>query len=53
MHLEHLFFIDNVDEVFRIFEFVSALGYADDLKLFMAINNVEDCQIWIDSRMVS
>jgi Reverse transcriptase (RNA-dependent DNA polymerase) len=47
-HLGPLFFIDDVDEVFRIFEHVSALGYADDLKLFMAINNVEDCQRFQD-----
>jgi Reverse transcriptase (RNA-dependent DNA polymerase) len=42
-HLGPLFFIDVVDEVLRIFEHVSALGYADDLKLFMPIKNIEDC----------
>jgi Reverse transcriptase (RNA-dependent DNA polymerase) len=42
-HLGPLFFIDDVDEVLRIFEHVSALGYADDLKLFMTINNIDDC----------
>jgi Reverse transcriptase (RNA-dependent DNA polymerase) len=47
-YLGPLFFIDDVDEVFRIFEHFSALGYADDLKLFMAINNVEDCQRFQD-----
>jgi hypothetical protein len=38
-----LFFIDDVDEVLRIFEHVSALGYAEDLKLFMTINSIDDC----------
>jgi hypothetical protein len=42
-HLEPLFFIDDVDEVLHIFEHVSAMGFADDLKLYMTINNVEDC----------
>jgi hypothetical protein len=43
-----LFFIDDVEEVFQIFEHVSGWGYADNLKLFMAINNVEDCQRFQD-----
>jgi Reverse transcriptase (RNA-dependent DNA polymerase) len=43
-HLGPLFFIDDVDEVLRIFEHVSAMGFADDLKLYMSINNVEDCR---------
>jgi hypothetical protein len=34
-HLGHLFFINNVDEVFRIFQHASALSHADDLKLFI------------------
>jgi hypothetical protein len=42
-HLGPLFFIDNVDSVFRIFEHVAALGYADDLKLFRRIDGVDDC----------
>jgi hypothetical protein len=37
------FFINNVDEVFRIFQYVSALSYVDGLKLFMIIESVEDC----------
>jgi hypothetical protein len=43
-HLGPLFFIDDVDEVFRIFKHVSAMGFAVDLKLYMTINNVEDCR---------
>lgn len=43
-HLGPLFFIDDVDGVFRIFEHVSALGYADDLKLYKPIVNDEDCR---------
>jgi hypothetical protein len=42
-HLGLLFFINNVDEVFRIFQHVSALGYADDLKLFMIIESFDGC----------
>jgi hypothetical protein len=38
-----LFFINNVDEVFRIFQHVSAVGYGDDLKIFMTIESVDDC----------
>jgi Reverse transcriptase (RNA-dependent DNA polymerase) len=38
------FFIDDVDGVLRIFEHVSALRFADDLKLFKQIVSVEDCQ---------
>jgi hypothetical protein len=41
-YLGHLFFINNVDEVFRMFQHVSTLGYADDLKLFMTIESVDD-----------
>jgi hypothetical protein len=36
-HLGPLFFIDDVDEVLRIFEHVSAMS------LYMTINTVEDC----------
>jgi hypothetical protein len=43
-HLGPLFFIDYVDGVLRIFEHVSTLEYADDLKLFKQIVSVEDCQ---------
>jgi hypothetical protein len=42
-HLGPLFFIDDVDEVLRIFEHVSAMGFAVDFKLFMAINSVGIC----------
>jgi hypothetical protein len=42
-HLGSLFFINNGDKVFRIFRHVSALGYPNDLKLFMTIESVEDC----------
>jgi Reverse transcriptase (RNA-dependent DNA polymerase) len=42
-HLGPLFFIEDVDEVLRIFEHFSALGYADDLKLFMTIDSIDDC----------
>jgi hypothetical protein len=37
-------FIDDADEVLRIFEHVSALGCTDDMKLLISINNVEDCR---------
>jgi hypothetical protein len=43
-HLGPLFFIDDVDEVLLIFEYISAMGFADDSKLYMTINNVEDCR---------
>jgi hypothetical protein len=43
--------------MFEIFQQVSALGYADDLKLFMTIKSVEDCRtgfrvIWTAAGMV-
>jgi hypothetical protein len=43
-HLGPFFFTDDVDEVLRIFEHVSAMGIADYLKLYMTINNVKDCR---------
>jgi hypothetical protein len=42
-HIGPLFFINNVDEVFRMFQHVYALGYADDLKLFKTIESIDDC----------
>jgi hypothetical protein len=39
-HLGHLFFIDDMDSVFRIIK--HALGYADDLQLFKRIIGVDD-----------
>jgi hypothetical protein len=42
-HIGPLFFINNVDEVFRMFQHVYALGYADDLKLFKTIVSIDDC----------
>jgi hypothetical protein len=42
-HFEPLFFINNVDEMFRIFQYVFALSYADSLKLFKTIKSVDDC----------
>jgi hypothetical protein len=45
-NLGPLFFINNVDEVFQIFQHISALGYddlEDDLKLFMTIESIDDC----------
>jgi hypothetical protein len=39
----YLFFKDDIDEVLRIFHHVSALGYADDLKLFMTIESLDNC----------
>jgi hypothetical protein len=42
-HIGPVFYINNVDEVFQIFRHVSTLGYANDLKLFMTIESVEDC----------
>jgi hypothetical protein len=41
-HLGPLF--SNADgEVFRIFQHIFALGYADDLILFMTIESIDDC----------
>jgi hypothetical protein len=37
-HLESLFFIDDVGGVLRIFQHVSTLWYADDLKLFKQLS---------------
>jgi hypothetical protein len=42
-NLGPLFFIYNVDEVFRIFQHVSALGYAGNLKLFTTIESRNNC----------
>jgi Reverse transcriptase (RNA-dependent DNA polymerase) len=42
-HLGPLFLIDDMDSVFRIFKHISALGYADDLKLFKRTVGVDDC----------
>jgi Reverse transcriptase (RNA-dependent DNA polymerase) len=43
IHPGPLFFIYDMDSVFRIFKHVSVLGYADDLKLFKRIAGVDDC----------
>jgi Reverse transcriptase (RNA-dependent DNA polymerase) len=45
-HLGPMFFIVDIDDVFNHFEHVRALGYADDLKLFMNIKKREDGQLF-------
>jgi hypothetical protein len=45
-HLGPIFFILDINAAFDIFENVSVLGYADDLKLFMTIKCVGDCQLF-------
>jgi hypothetical protein len=41
-----IFFILDINAALDIFENVSVLGYADDLKLFMTIKFVGDCQLF-------
>ncbi len=43
-HLGPLFFIDDINDIFQIFLHASALGYADDLKLYMRIYSLDDCR---------
>jgi hypothetical protein len=45
-HLGPIFFILNIDGALDIFKNVSVLGYADDLKLFMTIKCIGDCQLF-------
>jgi hypothetical protein len=45
-HLGPIFFILDMTTVLDIFENVSMLGYADDLKLFMTIKCVRNCQLF-------
>jgi hypothetical protein len=33
-------------DLFNIFQNVRALGFADDLKLFMSVKNTDDCQLF-------
>jgi hypothetical protein len=39
----------DINGALDIFENVSVLGYAEDLKLFMTIKCVGDCQLWCQS----
>jgi hypothetical protein len=41
-----IFFILDINGALNIFENVSVLGYADDLKLFMRIKCIGDCQLF-------
>jgi hypothetical protein len=45
-HLGPIFFILDINGAFDLFENVSLLGYADDLKLFMTIKCIGDCQLF-------
>jgi hypothetical protein len=45
-HLGPIFFILNINGALEIFENVSVLGYTDDLKLFMTIKYIGDCQVF-------
>jgi hypothetical protein len=45
-HLGTIFFILDINGALDIFEDVSVLGYADDLKLFMTIKCIGDCQLF-------
>jgi hypothetical protein len=45
-HLGPIFFILDINAALDIFENVSVLGYADDLKLFITIKCVGDCQLF-------
>jgi hypothetical protein len=45
-HLGPIFFIMDINGALDIFENVSVLRYADDLKLFMTIKCVGDCQLF-------
>jgi hypothetical protein len=41
-----IFFILDTNEALDLFENVSVLGYADNLKLFMIIKCIGDCQLF-------
>jgi hypothetical protein len=45
-HLGPVFFILNINVALDLFDRVSVLGYADDLKLFMTIKCIGDCQLF-------
>jgi hypothetical protein len=45
-HLVPIFLILDINGALDIFENVSVLGYADDLKLFMTIKCIGDCQLF-------
>jgi hypothetical protein len=45
-HLGPLFFIADINDVLGIFENVGVLAYADDLKLYMRVSNIEDCRLF-------
>jgi hypothetical protein len=49
-HLGPIFFILDINGALDFFENVSVLGYADDLKLFMTIKCVGDCQLFQKDR---
>jgi hypothetical protein len=45
-HVEPIFFILDINGALVTFKNVSVLGYADDLKLFMTIKCIGDCQLF-------
>jgi hypothetical protein len=45
-HLGPILFILDINEALNFFENVGVLGYADDVKLFMAIKCIGDCQLF-------
>jgi hypothetical protein len=45
-HLGPIFFILDINKALELFENVSVLGYADDLKLFMTIKCMWGCQLF-------
>jgi hypothetical protein len=45
-HLGQIFFILDINGALDLFENVSVLGYADDLKLFMTIKCIGVCQLF-------
>jgi hypothetical protein len=45
-HLGPIFLILDLNGALDLFENVSVLGYADNLKLFMTIKCIGDCQLF-------
>jgi hypothetical protein len=48
IHLGSLFFINNVAEMFRIFQYVSTLGYVDELE---HVEEIKDLGFILDTRI--
>jgi hypothetical protein len=45
-HLRTIFFVLDINGALDLFENMSMLRYADDLKLFMTIKCIGDCQLF-------